>query len=256
MQSLTNHSTEIKPMKTLKQANVSTKILAIDIGGSNVKATLLNEHGKIIGDYKKLPTPAPSTPDRVLATIEQLSRNFTGFEKVSVGFPGYVKNGVVLTAPNLSTEAWQQTPLAERLKCLLQKPVRVVNDADMQGLGIVSGKGLEIVVTLGTGFGTAILYNGVLLPHLELAHHPVTKTKDYDAYIGDKEMERIGKQRWNKRMMRVLSILKTVFNYDHLYIGGGNSDQLTFKLDDNITIVNNRDGIRGGARLWFQPDVK
>ena len=243
-------------MKTLKQAVAATKILAIDIGGSNIKGTLLNEHGEMIADYKKLPTPAPATPDRVIATIEQLSKNFQGFEKVSVGFPGYVKNGVVITAPNLSTEAWQQTPLAEKLSSVLQKPVRVVNDADMQGLGVVSGKGFEIVVTLGTGFGTAVLYNGVLLPHLELAHHPVTKIKDYDAYIGDKEMERVGKQRWNKRMMRVIDILKTVFNYDHLYIGGGNSDKLTFKLDDNITIVNNKDGIKGGTRLWYQPDVK
>jgi polyphosphate glucokinase len=243
-------------MKTLKQASTATKILAVDIGGSNIKATLLNEHGEMIADYKKLPTPVPATPDNVIAAIEQLTKNFPGFEKVSVGFPGYVKNGVIMTAPNLGTEAWRHTPFAERLGTALQKPVRVVNDADMQGLGVVSGKGFEIVVTLGTGFGTAVLYNGVLLPHLELAHHPVTKTKDYDAYIGDKEMARVGKQRWNKRMMRVLDILKTVFNYDHLYIGGGNSDELTFKLDDNITIVNNKDGIKGGARLWFQPDVK
>src|SRR3954466_13924 len=243
-------------MKTLNQATTATKILAVDIGGSNIKTTLLNELGQMIADYKKLPTPEPATPDRVIAAIEQLAKNFAGFEKISVGFPGYVKNGVIMTAPNLGTESWRQTPLADRLSAVLQKPVRIVNDADMQGLGIVSGKGFEIVVTLGTGFGTAVLYNGVLLPHLELAHHPVTKTKDYDAYIGDKEMARIGKQRWNKRMIRVLDILKTVFNYDHLYIGGGNSDELSFKLDDNITIVNNKDGIRGGARLWFQPDVK
>jgi polyphosphate glucokinase len=243
-------------MKTLKQTVTATKIFSVDIGGSNIKGTLLNEEGQMIADYKKLPTPSPATPDKVMTTIEQLSKNFPGFDKVSVGFPGYVKNGVIVTAPNLGSELWHQIPLAEKLSELLQKPVRVVNDADMQGLGIVSGKGLEIMVTLGTGFGTAVLYNGILLPHLELAHHPVTKTRDYDTYIGDKEMERIGKQRWNKRMMRVIDILKTVFNYDHLYIGGGNSDELTFKLDSNITIVNNKDGIKGGARLWNQPDVK
>jgi len=240
-------------MKTLKQPVNNAKILAIDIGGNNIKGTLLNEQGDMIADYKKLPTAAPTTPEKVMASIEQLSKNFPGFDKVSVGFPGYVKNGVIMTAPNLGGEAWHEVPFAERLSALLQKPVRVVNDADMQGLGIVSGKGLEIMVTLGTGFGTAILYNGVLLPHLELAHHPVTKVKDYDAYIGDKEMQRIGKQRWNKRIMRVIGILKTVFNYDHLYIGGGNSDEIDFKLDDNISIVNNKDGIKGGARLWFQP---
>lgn len=243
-------------MKTTKQAVAATKILAVDIGGNNIKSTLLNEQGEMIAEYKKLPTPTPATPDKVMATVEQLAKNFPGFEKVSVGFPGYVKNGVVMTAPNLGTETWHQFALAEKLGQLLQKPTRVVNDADMQGLGVVNGKGLEIVVTLGTGFGTAVLYNGILLPHLELAHHPVTKTKDYDAYIGDKELERIGKQRWNKRIMRVIDILKTVFNYDHLYIGGGNSADIAFKLDNNISIVNNKDGIKGGARLWNQPDVK
>ncbi len=241
-------------MKTIQPTAVAAKILAIDIGGSHVKATLLNEEGKMIADYKKIPTPVPATPDKVLAVIEQLVQNFKGFDKVSVGFPGYVKRGVVMTAPNLDSQSWQRTPLAEKLTVLLQKPVKVVNDADMQGLGVVSGKGIEVVVTLGTGFGTAVLEDGVLLPHLELAHHPVTKTKDYDAYIGDKEMDRIGKQKWNIRMIRVIDILKTVFNYDHLYIGGGNSSELTFKLDDNITLVNNKDGIKGGARLWLQPD--
>lgn len=240
-------------MKKTKQASKGSKILAIDIGGSNIKATMLNKKGDMIADYKKLPTPSPATPEKTLQTIEQLSKNFKGYVRVSVGFPGYVKKGVVITAPNLGTEAWQQTNLTEKLTALLGKPTIVVNDADMQGLGVISGKGFEIVVTLGTGFGTATYNNGVLLPHLELAHHPVTKSKDYDAYIGDKEMERIGLTKWNQRMRRVLDILKTVFNYDHLFIGGGNSSEISFELDSNISIVNNKDGIKGGARLWDQP---
>src|SRR5438270_4381947 len=98
-------------MKTLNQITTTTKILAVDIGGSNIKATLLNEHGQMIADYKKLPTPVPATPDKVIETIEQLSKNFPGFEKISVGFTGYVKNGVLITAPNLGTETWRQTPI-------------------------------------------------------------------------------------------------------------------------------------------------
>ena len=164
-------------MKTMKQTPVSAKILAIDIGGSNLKATLLNEQGQMIADYKKIPTPLPATPDKIMAGVEQLAQSLKGFDKVSVGFPGYVKRGVVMTAPNLGTPSWENTPFAEKLTSLLQKPVKVVNDADMQGLGVVSGKGIEIVVTLGTGFGTAILENGILLPHLELAHHPLLKPK-------------------------------------------------------------------------------
>ncbi|MBD0296416.1 MAG: ROK family protein, partial [Flavisolibacter sp.] len=149
-------------------------------------------------------------------------------------------------------EAWKDFDLQKELSTVLGKPTIVVNDADLQGIGLVSGKGLELVITLGTGCGTALLYNGKLLPHLELSHHPITKSKDYDQYIGEKELLRIGKERWNARMQRVLSILKTVFNYDRLYISGGNADELTFKLDDNISIVTNKEGIKGGARLWQQ----
>lgn len=226
------------------------RILCIDIGGSRVKATVLDKEGKLLEEYKKLDTPEPSTPENVLKTIQELTQNFKGYQKISVGFPGYIKRGVVITAPNLGTAQWTGVNLAEKLKTLLGKPCRVVNDADLQGLGIASGEGLEMVVTLGTGFGTALLDDGKLLPHLELAHHPVTKLYTYDMYIGEKALLKYGAGRWNKRVMKVISILKTVFNYDRLYISGGNSKKLKFKLDDNIKLANNQDGIKGGARLW------
>ncbi|MBD0377014.1 MAG: ROK family protein [Bacteroidota bacterium] len=228
------------------------KILTIDIGGSKIKATILNAEGKFIMDYKKNETPIPANPQNIVNTIKELVRDFPEYDKISVGFPGYVKDGVVKTAPNLDNEAWKDFDLQKELSTVLGKPAIVVNDADLQGIGLVSGKGLELVITLGTGCGTALLYNGKLLPHLELSHHPITKSKDYDQYIGEKELLRIGKERWNARMQRVLSILKTVFNYDRLYISGGNADELTFKLDDNISIVTNKEGIKGGARLWQQ----
>jgi polyphosphate glucokinase len=232
------------------QNNSDTKILSLDIGGSNIKATLLNSKGEAVSDYKKLPTPQPSTPVNVLATIKDVVKNFTGYEMISAGFPGYVKNGIVQTAPNLGSENWKDYDLQSALAGMLIKPAKVVNDADLQGIGVVSGKGLEMMITLGTGFGTALLLNGKLLPHLELAHHPVKTDRDYDEYIGEKAFDKKGKDHWNERMKKVLQILKTVFNYDHLYISGGNAKNINFKLDDNITVVNNRDGIKGGAKLW------
>ncbi len=227
-----------------------TKILTIDIGGSHVKATILNQAGSLVMDYKKMNTPRPATPLNIIATIKELVSAFPEYDKVAVGFPGYVRDGVVYTAPNLGNEFWKQIDLNKELGAVLGKPVQVVNDADLQGLGVASGKGLEMVITLGTGFGTALLKDGKLLPHLELSHHPVTKRKNYDEYIGEKAFKDIGEDRWNERMKRVLTILKTVFNYDRLYISGGNADELKFKLDDNITVVTNKDGIKGGARLW------
>lgn len=234
----------------------SIKILSIDIGGSNIKGTVLNTEGDFIQDYQKLPTPDPATPGRVLEVIRVLADKFDDFDKISVGFPGFIKNGVVKTAPNLGTPQWAEFNLEKNLELLLGKPTITINDADLQALAVVEGKGVEMVVTLGTGFGSAILDNGVLVPHLEIAHHPVTKKKDYDQYIGEEELLRIGKKKWNKRMKRVIEILKVVVNYDTLYISGGNAGKLDFKLDKNITIVGNKDGIKGGAALWKQKLTK
>lgn len=228
------------------------KIISIDIGGSHIKATVLNASGTFLQDYERLPTPSPATPVKVLDIIKQLAQKFPEYDKVAAGFPGFIKDGVVKTAPNLGTAEWANFNLAKALEENLGKPALVVNDADLQGLAVVSGKGLELMITLGTGFGTALLRDGVLMPHLEIAHHPVTKNKDYDEYIGEFEFKRIGKKKWNKRMKRVIEILKVVFNYDRLYISGGGAKEINFKLDDNIVIAGNRDGIKGGAKLWEQ----
>lgn len=229
-------------------------ILAIDVGGSHIKGTILNSKGEWQMDYKKMPTPDEPKPEHVIDTITMLAKDLPDYEKISVGFPGYVRNGVVYTAPNLGNPFWKNIDLGQRIADVLGKPVRLVNDADQLGLGVVSGKGYEMVATLGTGFGTAFTIDGYLLPHLELAHHPVRKDMTYDDYIGEKALEKEGKEKWNKRIERVLDILKTVFNYDRLYLGGGNAEKLNIKLDNNVHLFTNEDGIKGGARLWDLED--
>ncbi len=230
------------------------QILSIDIGGSHIKATILDQEGKSIKEYEKTPTPSPASPENVINAIKKLIKGFPEFDHISAGFPGYIKNGTVFTAPNLGTDLWKNTDLQKLLKDSLGKDAIVVNDADMQGLGVINGKGFEMVITLGTGFGTAFFLNGFLLPHLEIAHHPFSKKGTYDEYLGDKAYHEIGDDRWNKRVKKVIDVLKTVFNYDFLYIGGGNSSEIDFKLDDNIKIVSNREGIKGGLRLWQQDE--
>lgn len=235
---------------TTKNKNTDN-ILSIDIGGTSVKACILNSNGDLLSDYKKLPTPKDSTPEAILKVIQQLVPELgLSFEKISVGFPGYVKHGIVETAANLAKNKWAGVDLAQQVSNLFSKPVRLINDADQQALGIVAGKGFEIVFTVGTGFGTALLFDGDLLPHLELAHLPITKNKDYDDYIGAKAFEKEGKKEWNKRLKRIIEIYKVVFNYDTLYIGGGNAKEIEFELDHNIVVVSNKDGIKGGAKLW------
>ena len=233
-------------------ANFSTadKILAIDIGGSNIKTMLLDGNGNHLEERRRIPTPSPATPDSVLNVIKELAAQTGHFDRAAAGFPGFIKNGVVKTAPNLGTEYWKDYPLQEKLSELLNVPVIAVNDADFQGAGLVKGEGLEMVLTLGTGFGTALTLNGTLLPHLEVSQHPITKSKNYDEYIGEAALQEIGEEKWNERMEKVLGIIKTVFNYDLLYISGGNAELLNFKLDENVHIKTNKDGFLGAVNLW------
>ncbi|WP_299288763.1 ROK family protein [uncultured Mucilaginibacter sp.] len=230
------------------------KFLSIDIGGSHIKATVLDQEGKQIKEYEKIQTPSPASPENLMQAIKTLTKDFPAYDLISAGFPGYVKDGTVFTAPNLGTDLWRNTNLKKLLKDNLGKDAIVVNDADMQGMGVIGGKGFEMVITLGTGFGTALFFNGKLLPHLELAHLQVTKSKTYDVYLGDKALHEIGAGRWNKRAKKVLDNFNTVFNYDFLYIGGGNASKIDFKLEGNVKIVSNREGIKGGPRLWQQDE--
>ena len=234
----------------MAQSLSGDKILAIDIGGSHIKATILNATGELQICYQTVDTPILPGPKKLIAAINALVHKFPEYDKVSIGFPGYVKDGVVFTAPSLAPTKWNGINLRQILQDEFNCPVAVINDADMQGLGIAGGQGLEMVITLGTGLGSALLLNGVLLPHLELSQHPFTTGVIYDKYIGKKALAKIGGANWNQRVQKVLSVLKSVFNYDHLYIGGGNSRLINIKLDDNVTLVSNEDGIKGGAKLW------
>ena len=238
----------------MKASAEKKQILTIDIGGTHIKATILNEAGELQMEYKKVPTPDKATPTAVLDAIKGLVKDFPAYTHVSAGFPGSVRNGVVYTAPKLGNPDWKMIDLGQQLSNTLDKPTRLVNDADQLGLGVASGKGFELVVTLGTGFGTALLMDGYLLPHLELAHHPVSKDRDYDEYVGKKALDKEGKEKWNNRIGKVIEVLKVVFNYDRLYLGGGNADQVDIKLDKNIIVVTNKDGIKGGAKLWQLED--
>ena len=103
----------------------------------------------------------------------------------------------------------------------------MVNDAEMQGLAVIRGTGLEFVLTLGTGAGTGLFRDGALMPHLELAHHPIYGKKTYNGYIGDAALKKVGKKHWNKRVARTIDILASLLHFDHLFIGGGNARKLS-----------------------------
>lgn len=224
------------------------KTLAVDIGGSGVKALILDEAGEAQGKRSRVDTPQPATPEKIVGAIAQLASAQT-FDRVSVGFPGVVRRGVIGTAANLDS-SWIGFDLGQTLTDKLGKPTRVANDADIQGLGAISGKGVELVITLGTGFGSALFVDGKLVPNLEMGHHPFRKDQTYEEQLGRTALEAIGKKRWNRRLEKAIAALEHLFNYERLYIGGGEARQVTLDLPTNITIVENIMGLLGGIALW------
>ncbi len=234
-----------------KPASVNEPLtLAIDIGGSHLKAGVLNGAGEMISDEARVVTPKPARPAAVVSALVELARPLGQFDRISIGFPGVVRMGRVLTAPNLGTKDWHTFPLAEELSKELGKPARLLNDASIQGLGVISGQGLECVLTMGTGMGFALFENGRLGPHLEMSQHPVKTGRTYDHYVGDAALHDIGKGHWNRRMRKVIGIMEVLVTYDTLYIGGGNARLLEEPLPERVKVVPNQAGITGGVRLW------
>jgi polyphosphate glucokinase len=224
--------------------------LAIDIGATGLKAAVLDAEGEIVMPHQRVPTPKKGTPAQVLKALTELVEPLGAFDRISMGFPGVVRSGRVMTAPNLDNTAWRECPLASELADRFGKPARILNDATVHGLGVIAGTGLECVITLGTGMGFALFDDGHLTPHLELSHHPIHDDKDYDAYIGNAALQAIGRKRWNKRVAHALACISGLTGYDTLYIGGGNARHLKLELEKNIHIVPNEAGIIGGVRLW------
>jgi polyphosphate glucokinase len=224
----------------------------IDIGGSGIKMMVLDDAGRPLTERARVKTPRPATPTAVLRAIADLAAQQMAFDRVSAGFPGVVRDGVTLTAPNLHPD-WVGYRLASALAKRLRKPARVANDADVQGLGAVSGRGVELTITLGTGVGSALFLNGVLVPNLELGHHPFDKGRTYEDLLGNAALDRAGEAKWNRRLRRAIRQLAALINYDHLYIGGGNARLVSRKPDPlpaNVTTVPNEAGLLGGIALW------
>lgn len=224
--------------------------LAIDVGGSGLKASVLDVDGAMLTDRVRIDTPTGAPPAAVVALLAELVRDLPDYGRVGVGFPGMVRDGIVRTAPNLGHAGWSGFPLARELQQALGKPVRIANDADVQGLAVITGEGLEMVITLGTGFGTGLYEHGRLCPHLEISHQPFRKGETYDEQLGDAARRKVGSRKWQKRVLRAIGNLRDLVGFDRLFVGGGNSKKLDAELPADVTIVDNTAGIRGAVYLW------
>jgi len=222
---------------------------------------LFDSSGRPISERIRIPTPRPATPKAIFQVLKQISAEVNGkFQSISAGFPGVVKNGITTNAPNLGT-GWKEFRLQQALEREFSVEARVANDADLQGLGASLGKGVELTITLGTGLGSALICNGVPIPNLELGHHPFRHGQSYEEQLGKEALDAIGKERWNQRVRKMIHNLEIGFNYDALFLGGGNAKYvfgklLPFgKLPPNVRLISNEYGMLGGVRLWV-PDVR
>lgn len=245
--------------------------LVVDVGGSGLKATVLDPAGVPVHERVRVDTAYPCPPDRLVADLVGLVEPLPAYERVSVGFPGVVRGGRVVTAPHFVTEhgpgtkvdrdlasQWDHFDLAAALAARFDAPVRVANDADVQGAGVITGDGLELVLTLGTGLGSAVFRDGRLALHLELAHHPAIKLGSYNDYVGDRARKKLGAKHWNRRVRKALVALDALVVPDLILVGGGNAkrvdeSKLCGKLPElaaKVRLVGNRGGLLGGIRLW------
>lgn len=215
--------------------------LCLDIGGTKIKACVVDAHGAPLSAPQIVATPHPSPPDTVMATIEDVTHKLEPFDRISVGFPGVVRGRLIVTAPNLGTAQWAGYDIVAAFTQRYGAPTRVLNDAGVQGLGAVRGPGLETIITLGTGIGCSVFRDRRWLLHLELA---------LDAFAGNAVLAEIGAAAWNERISETITVVSRLTACERLYVGGGNARKVTLRLPAHVEIVDNLSGLTGGVRLW------
>jgi polyphosphate glucokinase len=196
-------------------------------------------------------TPERFTPAQLLALLARLAKQMPTYDRVAVGIPGIVHRDVVYSLPASKSRAFKRFQLGARLSDLLGARVRVTNDAAMHGLAAIQGKGVEMVITLGTGLGTALFIDGVLSAHYQTLP---AQDEPFSAF-GKAALKKIGRKRWETRVRALFDQLRGITNYDRLYVGGGNAELLRGEMPSRVTVIDSAAGILGGYRLWEWGDV-
>ena len=241
--------------------------LAVDCGGGGIKASVLDATGTLHAQPVRAATPYPLPPERLLAVIASLARQLPPAGRVTVGMPGMFRHGVVVATPHYITRAgprtrvvpelltaWSGFDMRQAVEEALGIPSLVLNDAEVHGCGLVTGVGLEMVITLGTGLGNAVFDSGILAPHAELSRGTVKWGLTYDEYLGEHERIRLGDAHWSRRVRAVVESFQPVYLWDRLYLGGGNARRISpttvDRLGERVLVADNSAGILGGVRAW------
>lgn len=236
-------------------------ILGIDIGGTGIKGAPVNTlTGELLTERYRLLTPQPATPDAVAETVGQVAHFFDWHGPIGIGFPAIVRHGITLSAANVDS-AWIGTDADTLFEIATGNPVHVVNDADAAGLAEMrfgagaDRNGVVLIITIGTGLGTALFVNGQLVPNTELGHIEIGgQDAEYKASEAARIREELSWKKWAKRFNRYLHALENLLSPDVIILGGGASKdadkfvpRLEVKAELMIAAMLNEAGIVGAA---------
>jgi len=217
------------------------KVLAIDVGGTNVKMLATGQKQPL-----KFPSGPNMDPRSMVDQVKKLTAQWE-YDVVSIGIPAPFLLGHLIADPRNLGPGWVAFDFGAAFGC----PVKTMNDAAMQALGSYK-KGKMIFLGLGTGLGAAFVIDGVAESR-ELAHMPY-KRKTYEDYVGRKALEKLGKKKWRKYVARIVTSLVDTFKPDDVVIGGGNAKKLK-KLPKGCRLGANANAFLGGFRLWKNANV-
>jgi predicted NBD/HSP70 family sugar kinase len=217
-------------------------VLAVDIGGTNVKVLL---HGQ--PEARKFPSGSGLTPHTLVTGVKELSGDWK-YDGVSIGYPGVVFRGRVAEEPHNLASGWVGFDFEAAFGC----PVRIINDAAMQALGSYDG-GTMLFLGLGTGLGSALVVEGYVVP-MELGHLPYRK-RTFEDYVGLRGLQRLGKKKWRKHVAFGVARLVAALHPDDIVLGGGNVKKMQ-TLPPGCRLGNNTNAFLGGFRLWDKPDKR
>jgi polyphosphate glucokinase len=237
------------------------QVLGIDIGGSGIKGAPVNvEKGEMLTERYRIPTPQPAKPKPVAKTVAKIARHFDWDGPIGCGFPAVVRQGITRTAANIH-DKWIGANAAARFSKATGCPVKVINDADAAGLaemtfGAGHGRmGVVLMVTIGTGLGTSLFTNGILLPNSELGHILIYG-EDAESLASDaaRQRDNLSWKRWGKRLDTYLCRLERLIWPDLIILGGGVSKKhkkfvpyLNVQAEIVIAEALNEAGIIGAA---------
>ena len=216
------------------------KILVIDIGGTNVKVLATGQK-----ERRRFPSGPKMTPQRMVAGVRKLVADWK-YDAVSIGYPGIVVKGRIAKEPHNLAPGWTRF----NFRAAFKRPVKIINDAAMQALGSYRG-GIMLFLGLGTGLGSALVVEGVIVP-MELAHLSYKKGT-YEDYLGAHGLERLGRKKWQRHVENSVARLISAFHLDDVVIGGGNAKNL-IELPKGCQAGDNANAFVGGFRLWQKPD--